>query len=322
LLGSDVDAMDDATLQRAVGTVTIFAKLSPQQKERIVRALRWTGHTVGFLGDGVNDAPAMHAADVGISVENAVDIAKETADVILLERDLRVLLDGVVEGRRTIGNISKYIRITASSNFGNVFSILAASWLLPFLPMRPLQLLFLNLTYDLSMITIPWDRMDPDYLRLPRKWNAPILSRYMVRLGPISSIFDLTTYALMFFLIAPAMVGKAYGTLPSSSHWLFTSAFQTGWFVESLWTQTMVVHMLRTERIPFLQSLPGWPLLLMTSLGIAVGTVVPYTWLGAKLGMTPLPGYFFPWLLATVVAYLLLAQMAKIRFIRRYGGLL
>lgn len=321
LLGSDVDAMDDATLQRAVETTTIFAKLSPEQKARIVRALRRNGHTVGFLGDGVNDAPAMHAADVGISVENAVDIAKETADIILLEHDLRVLLDGVVEGRRTIGNISKYIRITASSNFGNVFSVLVASWLLPFLPMRPLQLLFLNLTYDLFMTTIPWDRTDPEYLRRPRKWEAPILSRYMVWLGPISSIFDLTTYALMFFLIAPAMVGGAYGTLPASLQPAFESVFQSGWFVESLWTQTLVVHTLRTERIPFVQSLPGWPLLLATSLGVAVDTVVPYTWLGARLGMTPLPGYFFPWLLATVVAYLLLAQMAKIRFIRRYGRL-
>jgi Mg2+-importing ATPase len=322
LLGSDVDAMDDATLQRAVEAATIFAKLSPEQKARIVQALRRNGHIVGFLGDGVNDAPAIHAADVGISVMNAVDIAKETADIILLEHDLRVLVDGVVEGRRTIGNITKYIRITASSNFGNVFSVLTASWALPFLPMRPLQLLFLSLTYDLAMTTIPWDRMDPEYLRRPRKWDAQILSRYMLWFGPISSIFDITTYALMFFLIAPAMLGGTYGTLPASLRSAFESVFQSGWFIESLWTQTLVVHMLRTERIPFLQSLPSWPPLLATSLAVAVGTVVPYTWLGARLGMTPLPGYFFPWLMTTVVAYLLLAQAAKRRFIRRYGGLL
>ncbi|PTQ51641.1 MAG: Mg(2+) transport ATPase, P-type [Brockia lithotrophica] len=322
LLGADIEAMGDETLRREVERTTVFAKLSPAHKARIVKALRENGHTVGFLGDGINDAPAMHAADVGISVENAVDIAKEAADIILLERDLGVLVDGVVEGRRTFGNIMKYIKITASSNFGNVFSVLVASWLLPFLPMQPIQLLFLNLTYDLSMTTMPWDRMDREYLKKPRKWDAPIIGRYMIWLGPTSSVFDITTYALMFFLIAPAVVGGDYFALPDELKAEFASVFQTGWFVESLWTQTLVVHMLRTEKIPFLQSLPGAPLFLATALAVTVDTLVPYTPIGAYLGMTPLPGFYFPWLVATLLSYLVLAQFVKIRFVRRYGYLI
>ncbi|MDI3317848.1 MAG: magnesium-translocating P-type ATPase [Bacillota bacterium] len=322
LLGSDVDRMDDGALRRAVEETMIFARLTPAHKARIVRALRANGHAVGFLGDGINDAPAMHAADIGISVENAVDIAKEAADIILLERDLRVVVDGIIEGRRTFGNIVKYIKITASSNFGNVFSVLVASWLLPFLPMTPLELLFLNLTYDLAMTTMPWDRMDREYLLRPRQWDAPAIGRYMVWFGPTSSVFDVTTYALMFFLVAPATVGGAYAVLPEPLKAQFVALFQSGWFVESLWTQTLVVHMLRTEKVPFLQSLAGLPVLLATGAAVAVDTVIPFTRLGAHLGMSPLPAFYFPWLLATLLGYLTLAQRVKSRFIRRFGALI
>ncbi|MGO0121787.1 magnesium-translocating P-type ATPase [Desulfothermobacter acidiphilus] len=322
LLGHELDAMDEDTLRREVDRVTIFAKLLPAHKSRIVKALRANGHVVGFLGDGINDAPAMHAADVGISVNNAVDTAKETADFILLQHDLNVLVDGVVEGRRTFGNIIKYIKITASSNFGNVFSVLVASSFLPFLPMLPLQLLFLNLTYDLSMTTMPWDRMDHEYICRPRKWDAPIIGRYMAWLGPTSSIFDMTTYALMFFLIGPAVLGGSYFLLPPELKEHFAALFQSAWFVESLWTQTLVVYMLRTEKIPFIQSTPALPLLLTTSLAVAFGTLLPFLPLGEAMGMVRLPAIYFPWLLATVLAYLLLAQMVKRLFIKRYGYLI
>lgn len=322
LLGADIDRMDASTLRAEVERTTVFARLSPAHKARIVRALRENGHTVGFLGDGINDAPAMHAADVAISVDNAVDIAKEAADVILLERDLGVLAQGVVEGRRTFGNIVKYIKITASSNFGNVLSVLAASWLLPFLPMRPIQPLVVNLVYDLSMTTLPWDRMDREYLKKPRKWDAPGIRRCMTWFGPISSLFDMATYAIMFFLVAPGAAGGRYFSLPARLRGVFESTFQTGWFVESLWTQTLVVHLLRTEQTPFLASRPGGPLLATTAMAVAFGSVLPYTVVGAHLGMTPLPAVYFLWLPAVLLGYLLAGQTVKRRFLARYGHLI
>jgi Mg2+-importing ATPase len=308
LLGNEIENMTDEELAEVAEKTTIFAKLSPMQKSKIIKTLQ--------------NNPALREADVGISVDSAVDIAKESADIILLEKSLTVLEEGVVEGRRIFGNIMKYIAVTSSSNFGNVFSVLVASAFLPFLPMQPLQLLFLNLTYDLSMTSVPWDTMDREYIQKPRKWDAANIGNFMIWFGPISSIFDITTYALMFFLIGPIVIGGSYFLLPEALKLLFISLFQTGWFVESLWTQTMVVHMLRTEKIPFIQSIASWPLLLFTSAAVTVGTIVPFTSFGAKIGMMPLPAMYFLFLIATLLAYLILAQYVKTRFVKRFGSLL
>ena len=321
LLGTDVNEMDDSTLSAVVEKTSVFAKLSPQQKARIVQILRENGHTVGFMGDGINDAPAMHKADVSISVDTAVDIAKESADIILLEKDLMVLEQGVVEGRWTFGNIIKYIKMTASSNFGNMFSVVTASAFLPFLPMMPIQILFLNLIYDISCIAIPWDNMDEDYLKVPRKWDASSIGSFMVWLGPTSSVFDLTTYIFMFFIICPAVYGGAYGA-EGVNNGLFASLFNSGWFVESLWSQTLVIHMIRTSKIPFIQSTASLPVLLLTSASIAVGTIIPYTQFGKILGMSAMPIAYFPWLIGTILCYMLLATFLKTMYKRRYGELL
>jgi len=335
LLGSDIEKMNDEILGKAVEDVDIFAKLSPSQKARIVTALRNNGHTVGFMGDGINDAPAMRAADVGISVDTAVDIAKESANIILLEKDLMVLEEGVVEGRKIYANIIKYIKMTASSNFGNMFSVLAASAFLPFLPMLPIQILVLNLIYDISCIAIPWDNVDLDYLRKPRKWDASSISRFMLWIGPTSSVFDIVTYCVLFFVICPAAVAKVFPEFAGISifemlkndsaknaAYLFAAIFHTGWFVESLWSQTLVIHMIRTPKIPFIQSRASLHVTLLTTLGIAVGTIIPYTWLGKQFNMVPLPWSFFPWLAAIILAYMLLATAMKKFFVWKYGELL
>mgnify|MGYP003365523774 CR=1 FL=1 len=321
LLGSDIDEMDDRTLSAIVENTSVFAKLSPQQKARIVRILRECGHTVGFMGDGINDAAAMHEADVAISVDTAVDIAKESADIILLEKDLMVLEQGVIEGRRTFGNIIKYIKMTASSNFGNMFSVVTASAFLPFLPMQPIQILFLNLIYDISCIAIPWDNIDEDYLKKPRKWDASSIGKFMVWLGPTSSVFDITTYIIMFFVLCPAVCGGAYGT-KGVNIVLFVSLFNAGWFVESLWSQTLVIHMIRTPKIPFIQSRASLPVLLFTSVSIAVGTIIPYTMFGKMLGMSAMPATYFPWLIGMILCYMLLATFLKTMYKRKYGELL
>lgn len=247
LLGSDIDEMDDELLAAEVEEVSIFAKLSPNQKGRIVSVLRENGHIVGFMGDGINDALAMKKADVGISVDTAVDIAKESADIILLEKDLMVLEDGVIEGRRTFGNIIKYIKMTASSNFGNMFSVLVASIALPFLPMLPIQILILNLIYDISCISIPWDNVDKDYLQVPRKWDASSIGKFMLWIGPTSSLFDIVTYAVMFFIICPMVCHGGYNDYGVNKT-LFMAVFNAGWFVESLCSQTMVIHIIRTAK--------------------------------------------------------------------------
>ncbi|WP_088225403.1 magnesium-translocating P-type ATPase [Desulfosporosinus sp. FKB] len=322
LLGSDIEGMTDELLKLEVESTSVFAKLSPQQKARIVTLLRENGHTVGFLGDGINDASAMRAADVGISVDTAVDIAKESADIILLEKDLMVLEEGVVEGRKIFGNIIKYIKMTASSNFGNMFSVLVASAFLPFLPMLPIQILVLNLIYDISCLSIPWDNMDADYLKIPRKWDASSISKFMLWIGPTSSVFDITTYLLMFFIIGPSIFGGAYHTLTPEAQTGFMTLFNTGWFVESLWSQTLVIHMIRTKKVPFIQSRASKPVLLLTSLAIAVGTIIPFTPIGGYLKMSPLPLIYFPWLIATIVAYMALAQTIKTLFVKKYGELL
>ncbi|MFV0350949.1 MAG: magnesium-translocating P-type ATPase [Oscillospiraceae bacterium] len=322
LLGADLDAMDDAMLEDKVNEISVFAKLSPAQKVRVVTALRNIGHTVGFMGDGINDAAAMRAADVGISVDTAVDIAKESAGIILLEKDLMVLERGVIEGRKTYANIIKYIKMTVSSNFGNMFSVLAASAFLPFLPMLPIQLLVLNLIYDISCIAIPWDNVDADFLKKPRQWDASSLSRFMIWLGPTSSIFDITTYLLLFFVFCPMLAGGNWGTLDAAGQAVFIALFHTGWFVESLWTQTLVIHMIRTPKIPFLQSRASWQVGLFTTAGILVGTLLPYTPIGKVLDMTPLPPVYYLLLFATILAYIVLVTVIKKLYVRRYKELL
>ena len=304
--GRDIEPLEDAELDALVARVTVFAKMSPAQKARVVKSLQRQGHTVGFLGDGINDAPALREADVGISVDTATDIAKESADIILLEKNLMVLEEGVLEGRITFGNIMKYIKMTASSNFGNVLSMLIASAFLPFLPMLPLQVLVLNLLYDISQLSIPFDRMDEDYLRKPRKWDAGDIGRFMVWVGPASSVFDMTTFLLLWYVFGAN----------SAAH---QSLFQSGWFIESLLTQTLVVHMIRTRKIPFLQSSAAAPVLGLTTAIIVIGMLLPFTAIGTKIGMMEMPGVYFAWLAVTVLAYCALTQLVKVVYIRRFG---
>lgn len=319
LTGLQIESMDDEMLSSKIVETKVFAKLTPMQKTRIITLLQSQGNTVGFLGDGINDASALRQSDIGISVDTAVDIAKESADIILLEKDLMVLEEGVLEGRKIFGNIMKYIKMTASSNFGNMFSVLAASAFLPFLPMLPIHLIINNLLYDVSQTTIPFDRVDEEYLRKPRKWNASDLSRFMIYIGPISSIFDITTYLLMFFLIGPAVVGGvSYFALGGAEQLTFQQLFHTGWFIESLLSQTLIVHMIRTRKIPFIQSRASWPVMLMTFLIMAIGIVIPFTTFGAKIGLVPMPWNFFPWLILTLLCYCVLTQIVKQWYIRRF----
>jgi Mg2+-importing ATPase len=306
LLGTDLDMMSDKELEGCIDDVSILAKLNPAQKSRVIKVLQAKGHTVGFMGDGINDAAALRDADVGISVDTATDIAKESADIILLEKDLTVLRRGVVYGRRTFGNIVKYIKMTASSNFGNMFSVLGASALLPFLPMLPIQILVQNLLYDISQISIPWDRMDAEYIDKPRKWDAGSISRFMLFIGPISSVFDYALFAVMWFVF------KA--NTPANQ-----SLFQSGWFVEGLLSQTLIVHMIRTRRIPFLQSWATLPVLALTALIIALGVFMPFSPLASALKMQSLPLLYFPWLVVILVCYCLLTQAVKTWFIRKFG---
>ncbi|MCL2826640.1 MAG: magnesium-translocating P-type ATPase [Eggerthellaceae bacterium] len=324
LLGSDIDDMGDAELGEAALDVSVFAKLSPQQKARVITVLRAAGHSVGYMGDGINDAAAMKASDVGISVDTAVDIAKESADVILLEKDLMVLEMGIIEGRKTYANMIKYIKMTASSNFGNMFSVLAASAFLPFLPMMPIQIILLNLIYDLSCSTIPWDNVDKEFLKVPRKWDASSVGKFMLWIGPTSSVFDITTYLLMYFVICPAMCGGLlfHQITDPSTQVFYIALFQAGWFVESMWTQTLVIHMIRTPKIPFIQSHASAQLTLLTVLGITVLTVVPYTPFGAAIGLAALPVFFFPWLLLTIFLYMVLVTVFKRLFVKVNGELL
>lgn len=322
LLGSDIEEMDDELLREAVEETNVFAKLSPSQKTKVVSALRANGHTVGFMGDGINDAAAMSEADVGISVDTAVDIAKESANIILLEKDLMVLEDGVIEGRKIYANIIKYIKMTASSNFGNIFSVLIASIFLPFIPMLPIQLLMLNLIYDISCITIPWDNVDEEYLIKPRKWDASSISKFMFWMGPTSSIFDIVTFVVMYFFICPSIFGGHYHNLNEVQQLGFIGLFHAGWFVESLWSQTLVIHLIRTKEIPFIKSRASWQLTSLTTLGIAVGTVIPYTAFGRALQMVPMPSIYFVCLIIIIILYISLVTVLKKRFINRYGELL
>lgn len=306
VLGTEIDTLDDAGLRATAARTTVFAKVNPVQKARIVRALQADGHTVGFLGDGINDAAALRDADVGISVDTAVDIAKESADIILLEKDLTVLEQGVIQGRTTFGNTIKYIKMTASSNFGNVFSVLVASAFIPFQPMLAIMLLIQNLVYDISQLATPWDRMDEEYLRKPRNWDAKGIGRFMVTIGPVSSIFDISMFLIMWHVFgANSEAGQAL--------------FQSGWFIEGLLSQTLIVHMIRTRKIPFIQSRASWPVMVMTVLAVLTGLWLPFSPLAGSLGFVALPAGYFPWLIGVLLAYCTLTQVVKTWYIRRFG---
>jgi len=300
--GEQVDKLNDKELQELVKTADVFARLSPLQKERVIRALHENKHIVGYLGDGINDALALKTADVGISVNNAVDIAKESADIIILKKSLMVLEDGVREGRKTFGNIVKYIKMGSSSNFGNMFSMTGGSIFLPFLPMLPIQILLNNFLYDLSQVAIPTDGVDSEYLKKPRPWNVESIKKFMLIIGPISSIYDFLTYGVMLFIFhAPAQL------------------FHTGWFIESLCTQTLVIHIIRTGKIPFLESRPSGFLILTSIFIVATGMIIPFSPLAKHFGFVAPPPLYFVILFFMVVTYLLLVQVVKTWFIKKYG---
>ncbi len=302
LLGAEVEAMKDAELAEAAERASLFARLSPAHKQRVIRALQGKGHVVGFLGDGINDSPSLRAADVGISVDSAVDIAKEAADMILLEKSLMVLEEGVLEGRKVFANILKYVRMGASSNFGNMFSVLGASAILPFLPMEPKQILTNNLLYDFSQVPIPGDNVDPEQIVRPRPWQMGEIAKFILFIGPCSSIFDYTTYFMMLYKF---------------HCWNNAALFQTGWFVESLLTQTLIIHVIRTNKIPFLQSWASWPLTVTTAVIMAFGAWLPFSPIAGWLGFSPLPPLYWPLVILTLFCYVLLTQTVKFWLIRK-----
>lgn len=306
LSGTQIAQLSDQELANSVEETTIFYRMTPQQKSRVVQALQHNAHTVGFLGDGINDAPALSHADIGISVDSASDIAKESADIILLENNLMVLESGVMKGRETFGNIIKYLNITASSNFGNVLSLLVASTFIPFLPMLAIHLLIQNLMYDFSQLALPWDTMDQEYLSKPRKWDAANIRRFMLWMGPTSSIFDITTFILMLHVFHANNVEHQ-------------ALFQSGWFIEGLLSQTLVVHLLRTPKIPFIQSCAARPVMLMTTIVMVAGIIIPLSPLGYAVGFVPLPWQYFPLLMTTLLGYCFVAQVIKRIYIRRFG---
>ncbi|MFF2447865.1 magnesium-translocating P-type ATPase [Neobacillus sp. NPDC058068] len=307
VLGTEIDHLSEQELADLAETTTVFSKLNPMQKSRVINALQANGHTVGFMGDGINDAIALKDADVGISVDTATDIAKESSDIILLEKSLNVLDEGIIEGRTTFGNILKYIKMTASSNFGNVFSVLVASAFIPFLPMLAIHLLIQNLLYDLSQLSIPWDKMDKSFLEKPRKWDTSNLRNFIIWIGPISSIFDIITFVVMW---------NIFGANTAAHQ----SLFQSGWFVVGLLTQTLIVHMIRTEKIPFIQSTAAVPVLLLTALIMAIGIYIPFSPLGAAVGLQPLPLSYFPWLAGILIGYALLTQFLKKFYIKKFNS--
>jgi len=315
--GDQLRGLGEGELTDLARRGNVFARLTPSQKEDIIRALQRGGHVVGFLGDGINDAPAMKTADVGISVDTAVDVAKESADIILLKKSLLVLEDGILEGRRVFGNITKYVKMGASSNFGNMFSVVGGSYFLPFLPMAPIQVLVNNLLYDFSQVGIPADRVDDEYLEKPRKWNIENIKKFMIFIGPMSSIFDYTTFFLMLYFFG-CIAYKTTPNLDLKDH--YERLFHTGWFVESLLTQTLIVHIIRTNRVPFFQSRASWPLTLTTLSVMAAACALPYSPMADYLGLVRLPMSFWLWMLATLIAYSTLTHFVKMRFIRRYGA--
>ena len=305
LLGKELDKITDEELESKIDAITVFAKLNPAQKSRIVKALQHKGHVVGFMGDGINDAAALKDADIGVSVDTAVEIAKESADIILLEKDLMVLHDGVIYGRRTFGNIIKYIKMTVSSNFGNMFSMIGASILLPFLPMLPIQILVQNLLYDVSQTSIPWDTMDEEYIKSPPKWNVKSIIRFMIYIGSISSLFDYITFALMYFIFKANDIEHQH-------------LFQSGWFIEGLLSQTLIVHMIRTRKIPFIESRAATPVISLTIIVIAIGILIPFSSFADTMKFTALPLQYFLWLFLILSCYCLLTQFVKIIFIKKF----
>ena len=327
LLGSEIDALDDAELAKRAEKTHLFAKLSPLQKARLVRVMReMLGHTVGFMGDGINDAAAMRASDCGISVDSAVDIAKESADIILLQKNLGVLERGIIEGRRTYGNLLKYLKTTVSSNFGNVLSVTVASLFLPFLPMSALQLVLLSLVYEIVCIALPWDTVDDAWTARPRAWDAASIKGFMLELGPVSSLFDIVTFAALFFVVCPAAVDASWSELAAAGDVAgmatFAALFQSGWFVESMWSQTLVVHMLRSPHLPSPRDHAAPALCVLTVLGLALVTWLPASPIADALGLMALPASFFALLVGIVTAYIALTQLAKRRYIARHGELL
>jgi Mg2+-importing ATPase len=304
LLGSQIEKMSETELAEAASATSVFARLVPAHKERIIRALQSKGHVLGFMGDGINDAPALKASDVGISVDSAVDIAKESSDIILLENSLLVLEQGVLEGRRVFGNIVKYIKMAASSNFGNMFSVVGASAFLPFLPMLPIQVLINNLLYDFSQTTIPTDEVDAEWLIKPRQWTIDKILRFILFIGPISSIFDYLTFFMMLYLF---------------NSWNDPALFHTGWFVESLFTQTLIIHIIRTNKIPFIQSRASWPLIITSLIIVALGAWLTVSPLADTLGFVPLPPLYWLYLAVMMLGYAILTQLVKTWFIRRFG---
>lgn len=323
LTGADLDSLSKDERFIQIEKDTVFAELSPKQKMEIVQLLQTNGHTVGFLGDGMNDLPAIAEADVGISVDTAAEAVKESADVILLKKDLNVLEAGVWEGRKSFYNMSKYIKITASSNFGNIFSIVIASIFLPFLPITSVQLLLLNLLYDTLCLVLPWDHVDNESCSKPFEWSGRTLGRFMKFFGPISSIFDILTFAFLFFILCPSICGGEFLSLTGADMRAeFISIFQTGWFLESMWTQILILHLLRTEKTPLFRSKPSSPVILVTTVGILLFTALTFTPLGNLIGLTALPLAYFGFLIGVVTLYLLFVTIAKKWYVKKYHGLL
>src|SRR6202453_1796379 len=322
LLGNEVEKMSDEQLAEAIDTTDVYARLSPAHKKRVVQALQKKKHVVGFMGDGINDAPALRAADVGISVDTAVDIAKESADMILLEKSVMVLEEGVLEGRKVFAKTTKYIRVGASSNFGNMFSVLGASAWFPFLPMQTLQILTNNLLYDFSQVPIPTDNVGAQYIAKPRPWQIGEIAKFIVFIGPISSIFDYTTFCVMWFyfkcshvVVTPDLVAR----FPDDpiNHTYAAALLNTGWFVESIMTQTLIIHVIRTNQIPFIQSRASWQLTMTTILIMGIGAVLPFSPLAKSLGFVPLPWQFWPILLVTLICYVGLTQLIKMWMVKK-----
>ncbi|MCC8192575.1 MAG: magnesium-translocating P-type ATPase [Ruminococcus sp.] len=322
LTGANFDALSENDIPIIIENTKVFAELSPKQKAKIIETLQSNGHTVGFVGDGMNDLPAELKANVGISVDTAADAVKESADVILLKKDLNVLKRSIIEGRKAFVNMTKYIKITASSNLGNIFAVVVASILLPFFPMTSLQLLLLNLLYDILCLILPWDNVDSEQLEKPVRWNGKNLGRFMLRFGPISSVFDVLTFAFLFFILCPAVCGGAFSQLDSAGQLAFVTTFQTGWFLESMWTQVLILHLLRTSKIPFVQSKPSKLVLTITLVGIALFSIITVTPIGHYMGLTALPIGYYPFLMSDVLCYLGFVSVAKYIYFKKHRELL
>lgn len=322
LTGAQLDLLSDDELPFLIEKTTVFAELSPKQKAKIVETLQFNGHKVGFLGDGMNDLPAELQADVGVSVDTASEAIKESADVILLKKDLNVLEQGILEGRKAFINMKKYIKITASSNFGNILAVLIAAVFLPFFPMTGVQLLLLNLLYDILCLILPWDSVDNELLSSPLQRTGKTLGRFMTRFGPISSVFDIMTFVFLYFVLCPNLCGGAFSALTSAGQAQFIAIFQTGWFLESMWSQVLILHLLRTPKAPFVQSRPSRPVIWVTALGIVLFTLLTVTPLGKLIGLTALPIGYYAFLVLNVILYLLSVTVAKRFYVKKYKSLL